>query len=156
MYSLEDRIEELIKDILDYYKVELFGIKIGSYRKKKRLQIFIDEYEGGITLDKCAVISKEISLVLDNSNIIQDSYILEVSSPGIDWPIVSDKELRRVLNRILKVVYKEEDKDGNLKTKTIIGKLKDFNDEYIILKLDKEDKKIFRGSIESIKQEIKF
>jgi ribosome maturation factor RimP len=75
------------------------------------LRVFIDKPDGphapgeGITLDGCADVSHELSTVLDVSEALpgSDAYALEVSSPGIDYPLKSDKAFARVVGQKVKV-----------------------------------------------------
>jgi ribosome maturation factor RimP len=63
------------------------------------LRILVDKPEGGISLDDCAYINNEISRILDEKNILQERYILEVASPGLDRPLTTKKDFLRCMNK---------------------------------------------------------
>ena len=67
----------------------------------------VDEPGGGITIDRCTYFNNAISQLLDTTNLIQDSYILEVSSPGIDRPLLTQEDFSRCLNRKVKIFFNQ-------------------------------------------------
>lgn len=72
-----------------------------SYRREGRqwfLRLMIDK-EGGISMDDCAVASEQISAVLEVEDMIPHSFVLEVSSPGLDRPLFSEKDYQRFAGR---------------------------------------------------------
>ncbi|MBI4972299.1 MAG: ribosome maturation factor RimP [Candidatus Omnitrophica bacterium] len=71
------------------------------------LRVLADRPCGGITLDECARLNIEISALLDEKNILQQGYILEVSSPGIDRPLMTKSDFMRCLNRRARFFLKE-------------------------------------------------
>jgi len=64
--------------------LELFEIEINTSSKRWLLRIFIDSFERPISIDDCEKVSKELSLLLDAEDFIPHSYILEISSPGVE------------------------------------------------------------------------
>jgi len=70
------------------------------------LRIFIDKV-GGVTIADCVKVSEMISKILDKENIIHHSYILEVSSPGIERPLVKKEDYERFKGERAKVILKE-------------------------------------------------
>lgn len=88
----EDRVREVITPALDSMGCELVRVQL-SGDKRKTLQIMAERADGAnMTVDDCAAISKEISALLDVDDPIRDAYSLEVSSPGIDRPLVRLKD----------------------------------------------------------------
>lgn len=63
------------------------------------LRVLVDKPEGGITLDECAGLNNEISRILDEKDMLQQRYILEVSSPGLDRPLNSKNDFLRCINK---------------------------------------------------------
>ena len=84
---------------------------IVASRRGRRLNIclILDRKTGGITLNECADINREISAILDKENFIQESYILEVSSPGVDRPLVTEDDFRRNISRNLRLTLRQEE-----------------------------------------------
>lgn len=115
------------------------------------LRIYIDK-PGGINLDDCQKMSERLSEILDEEDFIKDSYYLEVSSPGLDRPLKTDKDLKRNLNRDIEVrLYKALDNK-----KALVGKLESFNDDEIHIVENEETIKIPREIISLIRPAIKF
>jgi len=66
------------------------------------LRVLADRPEGRITMDECALLNREIGDILEQKSIIESRYILEVSSPGIDRPLITKNDFSRSLNRNVK------------------------------------------------------
>ena len=86
------------------------------------LRVLADKLEGGINLDECAQINREINSVLDEKNIIQEKYILEVSSPGLDRPLKTREDFSRLLNKKAKF-FLNEIINGKLEWDGVINKV---------------------------------
>jgi len=99
------------------------------------LRLFIDK-EGGITIDDCQLVSEILSDKLDEIDPIEHSYIFEVSSPGIDRPLKTERDYKKNLNKELEVKFYDSF-DGK---KSIEATLLDFDDEKV--KLDYKGKEI--------------
>lgn len=92
---LENRQLVLVDLIYRYEGPELF------------LRLLVDRPEGGITLGECATVNNEVGLLLDEKNILQQRYILEVSSPGADRPLRNKDDFFRCINRRAKFFLNE-------------------------------------------------
>ncbi|MGA2774534.1 MAG: ribosome maturation factor RimP [Candidatus Omnitrophota bacterium] len=98
-------IEELKLIIEGYLKENNLELVDFVYRYEGRnliLRVIADRPEGGITMDECAQLNRQIGAILDQKDIIQAKYILEVSSPGLDRPLKSKNDFARYLNRKVK------------------------------------------------------
>ena len=102
-YALQERLTALIGDYLKGENAVLVDLKFQTRRRKSLLRILVDEQDGGITVDRCAYLNNAISQLLDEENLIQSSYILEVSSPGVDRPLLGREDFSRCLNRRVRV-----------------------------------------------------
>ncbi len=71
------------------------------------LRILVDKPEGGITIGECALLNRELSDILDERNILEQRYILEVSSPGLDRPLKTEADFIRSLNKKVKCFLSE-------------------------------------------------
>jgi len=71
------------------------------------LRILVDKPEGGISLGECALLNRELSDILDERNILEQRYILEVSSPGLDRPLKTEADFIRSLNKKVKCFLSE-------------------------------------------------
>lgn len=83
----------------DYELVDLEYVKEGPFMY---LRVYLDK-EGGITIDDCAVVSKEFNKKLDELDFIDDQYFLEVSSPGVDRAFKKDSDYIKNLNNEVEV-----------------------------------------------------
>ncbi|PJG86245.1 ribosome maturation factor RimP [Conservatibacter flavescens] len=86
MATLEQKLEELLNDSVEDLGCELVGIECQRVGRTLTVRLFIDK-EGGVTIDDCADVSRQVSAVLDVEDPIADKYNLEVSSPGLDRPL---------------------------------------------------------------------
>ncbi|MDD2680291.1 MAG: ribosome maturation factor RimP [Candidatus Omnitrophica bacterium] len=66
------------------------------------LRILVDKPEGGISIGECAEVNRAISALLDEKNLLQEGYILEVSSPGLDRPLETENDFARCLDKKVK------------------------------------------------------
>lgn len=71
------------------------------------LRVLVDRPEGGISLGECAGLNKEISLMLDEKDELQQRYILEVCSPGLDRPLKTKNDFLRCINKTVKIFFNE-------------------------------------------------
>jgi len=106
-YALSERLRILIGDYLRSENIILIDLRLHSKRKKTMLRILVDEPNGGISLDRCAHLNSAISQLLDKEDLIQHSYILEVSSPGLDRPLQTYEDFSRCLNRKVRVFFNQ-------------------------------------------------
>jgi ribosome maturation factor RimP len=85
---LEERLIALVEPVAAELGLRLVRVRIGGL-KRKRLQIMAErEADGGMSVDNCADLSRALGPVLDAADPIKDDYDLEISSPGIDRPLV--------------------------------------------------------------------
>jgi ribosome maturation factor RimP len=78
-----ERIKEIASEVTVSNSLELVHVELAGSGKRQTVRVFIDK-EQGITHDDCSLVSSEIEKTLDAEDFIRDSYVLEVSSPGIE------------------------------------------------------------------------
>jgi ribosome maturation factor RimP len=109
-----------------------------EYRKEGHgmiLRLFIDK-PGGIMLDDCANVSRELSELLDVEEIIPTEYNLEVSSPGLNRPLNKPSDYERYAGKIVKVrTYEMVVDDAGNRRKTFLGQLEGLNDGIVHIRL---------------------
>lgn len=104
--SIEATIEEMVVKITDPRGFEIVDVEYVKEAGEYYLRIFLDK-EGGISLNDCEAVSRELSEVLDVKDPIKDNYLLEVSSPGLDRPLKKDKDFVRYQGRDVEIkLYK--------------------------------------------------
>ena len=104
------RIKEIFNSRIGGAGYSLVDINASWLGRRLNIRIAVDRKEGGITLNECADISRRLSSILDGEDFIQESYVLEVSSPGVDRPLLTEDDFRRNINRNLVVYYQDADK----------------------------------------------
>jgi len=106
----EEIITELENFLNDYLRTQGLDLVEFIYRYEGRnliLRLLVDKPEGGITIDECAELNKKISGILDEKNLIQDRYTLEISSPGLDRPLKTKNDFSRCINKRVKFFLSE-------------------------------------------------
>ena len=146
------KIESICNPLAEGLGYELVDVEFIKEDSAHFLRIYLDK-PGGINLDDCQKMSEVLSEKLDEEDPITMPYYLEVSSPGLDRPLKTDKDLKRNIGKALEIkLYK------NLEgKKTIEGDLEDYNDMEIIIRT--EANKIIsipREIVSIIKLAIKF
>ena len=146
-----DRVNTLIAEYLEQNDMELVEI---TYRREQPgmvLRLLVDTPEG-ITIDQCEGLNNYLSELLDKEDIIQERYTLEVSSPGLDRPIITDRDFERSMGKILEVSTYEAI-DGR---KAHGGKLIGMDKEKVVIESDGISTVIPRNIIARARRKIKF
>ncbi len=113
-----DRTREILEPILEEIGLELVDVTLRTEMGRWILRVTID-CEGGVNVDHCAAVSRELSVHLDVEDLVPVKYFLEVSSPGLDRPLKEEKDFsrfagRRVLIRTHRSVEGKRKIGGNL------------------------------------------
>ncbi|ADO77109.1 ribosome maturation factor RimP [Halanaerobium praevalens] len=96
------------------------------------LRIFLENKNGELTIEECEKVSRSLSMILDEEDPIDKSYILEVSSPGLERPLKTEEDFERFKGELIAVkTFKKI--EGQ---KEFVGILKDFNVDKITLEID--------------------
>ena len=124
-------IRKVTEPIIEASGMELIKVEMLTKEKGRILRLYIDK-EGGVNLDDCVKISRQINPVLDVEDIIHGSYVLEVSSPGLDRPLVREKDFLKYKGKLVKIQIKEPiDNRRNYK-----GKIVDVKEGILILSME--------------------
>ncbi|MEW6601908.1 MAG: ribosome maturation factor RimP [Nitrospirota bacterium] len=100
---IREKVMDIIVPVINALDLELDDIELSKMRGKALLRVFIDR-EGGVTIDDCERASREVEAILDVEDPIPCSYVLEVSSPGLDRPLKGPKDFTRFTGRSARVV----------------------------------------------------
>lgn len=119
--AYEARTEELITPILERMQFELVDVEYVKEGATWYLRAYIDK-EGGITVNDCEAVAREMNEILDREDYIEDSYVFEVSSPGLGRPLKKEKDYARSMGKELEIrTYRAIDKKkGILRNLNII------------------------------------
>ena len=115
----EQKTEKLLEPILEEHHFELVDVEYVKQGGSWYLRAYIDK-PGGITVDDCEVVNRALGDLLDEHDFIEDSYILEISSPGLGRPLKKERDFERSLGeeveiRTYRMVNKEKEFRGILK-----------------------------------------
>ena len=127
--ALRESIEKLVTPYLKLQGAELVELQLSGSPRRQTLRIDVDRMNG-LTVDECARLSRGIADVLDTHDPIGGRYVLEVSSPGLDRPLKSDRDYERAVGRTVKVIL-----DGG---RVLIGQLTRFAGPELVLAVDGE------------------
>lgn len=137
----ELKTEKLLEPILKANKYELYDIEYVKEGGNWFLRVYIDK-ENGITIDDCELVSRALSDLLDKNDFIPDSYILEVSSPGLGRQLKKDKHFKKSLGEEVEIkLYKPVNK-----RKEYVGILTAYDHDTITIELEDESTMSFQRS----------
>lgn len=129
MANIEERVEGLLKPIIENIGYKLYDVEYAKEAKNYFLRIFIDKEKGSIDLEDCEKVNDAITDILDEADYIKEQYFLEVSSPGIERVIRKDSQLQDNIGTNIEInLFKPI--NGSKKFQ---GILKEFNNEEIII-----------------------
>ena len=136
--SYEKKAEALILPIINKNNYELVDIEFVREGSNWFLRAYVDK-DGGFSVNDCEKVSREFSDLLDKEDFIEESYILEISSPGLGRPLKKDKDFERSIGEEVEVkLYKafEEQKEFS-------GTLEAYDAQTVTLGFEDDTKKTF-------------
>lgn len=114
------------------------------------LEVLADRAEGGITLDECVRLNRELGDVVEASGLLQHSFVLDISSPGMDRPLVTKADFKRNIGRAVRVFLREPVEEKI----EYCGEIEAVKDEGIILNTGKKTVQVPLDKINKAKQVI--
>jgi len=103
---IEDRILDMLTPVAREMGVDVLKVSLGGGDHQQLLRVIVDQ-AGGVSFESVERISRALSLLLDAEDIIQRHYRLEVSSPGLNWPLESEADFNRHTGEMLQVCYED-------------------------------------------------
>lgn len=147
----EQKTEALVSPIIKENNFELVDVEYVREAGNWYLRVYVDK-EGGITVDDCEIVSRALSDKLDANDFIEDSYILEVSSPGLGRPLKKEKDFVRSIGKEVDIhLYKSIDRQ-----KEFTGVLKSYSDTEIVLQIEESDVSFDRANVALIRLSFDF
>ena len=131
--KMQEQLDQLIKSVVEGLDFQLWGYEYRPQSESALLRIFI-ENEGGVSIDHCTQVSRQVGAALDVDDLIPVAYILEVSSPGIDRVLFSKDQYEAYIGEDLKVRTRAPI-DGR---RNFRGSLVSVNDTHITVDVDNE------------------
>lgn len=145
--SFKEKIIKKSKEIAEGMNLELFELNITGPKRKKNIDITIDNPVENVSIEMCEKFSREIEPWFDEIEVPFKSYNLIVSSPGIDRPLRNLKDYKRFKNKLAKFILSER-----VENRTVfIGHIKDADEEKVIVH-ERDSKKDFEIPLNTIKK----
>lgn len=134
----EAQTEQLVTPILEKYGFELYDVEYVKEGGNNYLRVFIDK-PGGIAVNDCETVAREMNPILDEKDFIPDSYVFEVSSPGLGRTLKKDKHLQKSIGEEVEIrtfcpINHEKQFEGILRS---------FDDKELTIVLDDEQELTF-------------
>ena len=137
----EQKTEEILLPIMEKHGFELWDVEYVKEGSNWYLRAYIDK-PGGIFVNDCEVVSRELSDILDEKDFISHAYLLEVSSPGLGRPLKKEKDFMRSTGQEVEIrTYRMIDKQ-----KEFIGILKEFDKDTVTIEQEDETTRTFDRS----------
>ena len=147
----EAKTEAILLPIVAKHDISIYDIEYVKEGHDHVLRAYIDK-EGGVSLNDCETVSRALSDALDDKDFIKDSYVLEVSSPGLGRQLKKDKHLARSISEDVELkTYKPLALFDEDATKDFTGRLIRFDRENIIIEKDGKEITFKRSDIATIR-----
>ena len=148
----EQKTEELLEPIVSALGFELVDVEYVKEGGTWYLRAYIDK-PGGITVDDCEAVSRQFSDILDEKDYIPDSYVFEVSSPGLGRPLKKEKDFKRSLGEEVEIrTYRAIDRQ-----KEFTGILKAYDENTVTIAYEDDTEQTFeRADIALIRLALDF
>ncbi|MFA5788181.1 MAG: ribosome maturation factor RimP [Actinomycetota bacterium] len=134
MAGFRESLRELVCQAAEGLGVEVLDVELARSGRTRALRVVIDRDEG-VDLDTITQVSEVLSRALDRENSIPERYVLEVSSPGIDRPLRTQRDFRRQAGRMARVRTVE----GFAGPREMDGEIVRGQDDAVVLKVAGEE-----------------
>jgi len=149
--TLEQNLQEMLQGTVEDLGCELWGIECQRAGRFMTVRLFIDK-EGGVTVDDCADVSRQVSAILDVEDPIADKYNLEVSSPGLDRPLFTLPQFERYIGQDIAVHLRIP----VMERRKWQGKLERIENDMVTLIVDGQEQVLVFGNIQKANVVAKF
>ncbi|MEE2000231.1 ribosome maturation factor RimP [Alkalimonas sp. MEB108] len=143
MAKQEQQLMELLTPTVSAAGFELLGIEVLRAGKHSTVRLYID-HPDGVTVEHCAIISREVGAILDVEDPISHEYMLEVSSPGLDRPLFTPEHFARAVGQKVDVKLAIP-QDGRRKFK---GILQAIEQDMLVIEIDGKQFRLLMDNVE--------
>jgi ribosome maturation factor RimP len=143
--DVRGKIKELAESVLQEQGHFIVDVLYFERQRPAKVMVIVDG-DNGVTIDACADLSRRLSALLDEQNVIEHAFVLEVSTPGVDQPLKLKRQYFKNAGRQFKV---------HLKDKSIVqGKLEEVSDEKLTIRqaVDKKETKVTEVPFDQIEK----
>jgi ribosome maturation factor RimP len=128
------KLETEIRELLETEGVVVLEMSARTSAGTMQIRLIADRKVGGITIDDCVRLSRQIQYLIAEKQIINDNYKLEVSSPGLDYPLRERWQFEKNMGRLLKIRV-----PGEKGPRELSGRLSALTDDGFTLSGDKQE-----------------
>ncbi len=107
MADIETIIKELAEPIVDELGIDFMGVVLSGGRDSRLVRVVVD-CKGGVGVEALRRLSKGLSLQLDAEDLFDGKYHLEISSPGLEWPLTTRRDFERYENEWLRITFLDD------------------------------------------------
>ncbi|HET7689903.1 MAG TPA: ribosome maturation factor RimP [Nocardioidaceae bacterium] len=143
-----DRLAGVLTAPLLALGLDLEAVEVTPAGKRRLLRVAVDK-DGGVSLDEIAAATKEVSQLLDETDVMGDKpYLLEVSSPGIDRPLTLPRHWRRNASRLVKLTTAANE--------TLTGRITEAGDDSVVLDVNGKTRSIAYADVTKARVQVEF
>lgn len=143
-----DRLAEALTAPIEALGLDLEAVELTVAGKRRVLRVAIDQ-DGGVTMDDIADATREVSRVLDQTDLMgAQPFTLEVSSPGVDRPLTLPRHWRRNARRLVKVTFAEGE--------PVLGRITDSDEDGALLDVEGAERRVAYAEVKKARIQIEF
>lgn len=146
--EITDRLAGLLAGPLSKLGLDLEAVDLSRAGKRSVLRVAVDQ-DGGVDMDDIAAATREVSRLLDESDVMgQSPYTLEVSSPGVDRPLTLPRHWRRNTDRLVTVTPVEGE--------PVTGRIRSSDEEGVVLDVEGTERRLDYGEVARARVQVEF
>jgi len=130
--KIEEEIRKIIIRDIENLGYILWGLELSGKSNSKHIRIYIDNEDSSIGLGDCEKVNLQIKDVLENTDLINFNFSLEISSPGIERTFFNIDQLKNFKDQTILVKYEEDSRKDS-----VLGKLLSVSDNHIEIRNNK-------------------
>ncbi|MFN3403380.1 MAG: ribosome maturation factor RimP [Cytophagaceae bacterium] len=142
---MKEIVTQIVNEAINNDKLFLVDVQVSGTAGNKKIRVIVDGDEG-VGIDDCSLISRRMDKIIEEKNLFDFSFTLEVSSPGVDQPLILNRQFKKNIGRRIIVM--------DLEGKEYIGKLEKVTDTSLTMKSEVKQKN--KKNIEYKELEIPF
>ena len=124
MIDLRERIKKIIQPGIEILGYELIDVECHQGKNSLKIVVYIDHLKG-IKIDDCVKITNAIAPILDDDNVVNEYYNLEVSSPGLNRKLILKEHYDKFIGKVIKVKLKIKIDDRKIYKGTLLERIGD-------------------------------
>jgi ribosome maturation factor RimP len=150
--TYKEKIAKLVEPVIESEKMELVDLECLKMQSRWLVRVYIDK-DGGVTFDDCTQISHQMGDLLDIYDIPPGPYTLEVSSPGLDRPLVKDVDFVRYQGHLVRIRLREKMDGAKNFRGRLLEYLEDAGEKIIVLDVEGKIVRIPKDALDKAKLE---